>query len=152
MINLHWYLITITSLLVLASLWATIAHTPNQDLTHRFRYLTNLFVQFSISVGAYWALVFILVLVIASAFWLLLLLLIWVPSDFFNHYLDFDVLSRALQNIKPVIYRSSTSPGITAIPLLDYLSLYSAYILAPWFGIWSILSQHQQQDSRSQAA
>ena len=151
MINTYWYMVTVTSLLVMVSIWATIANTPHQKPIDRVRYMANLFIQFAISAGAYWILTFILVLVIAAAFWLFLLLLIWVPSDFFQNYFDSNLLSRALNNIKPIIYRSANSPGITAIPLLDYLSLYSAFILGPWFGIWSILSQQQEQNSTSPA-
>lgn len=151
MIDTHWYIATVLLLLVLMSIWATFANTPQAKFAERTQYFAHTFAACVTSVIAYWVLVFILVLVIAAALWLILLLLIWVPSDFLQNYFGSDLLSRALHNIKPIIYRSAHSPGLTAIPLLDYLSLYAAHILGPWFGVWSILSQREQEDSSSSA-
>ena len=149
MIDTSWYFATVASLLVFVALWATIANTPNVTFADRLRYMANLFVQFTISACAYWILVFILALVIATALWLLLLLLIWVPSDFFQNVLDSQIFSQAQHNIKPIMFRTAGSPGMTSIPLLDYLSLYAAHILGPWLGIWSILSQQQREQNAS---
>ena len=141
MLDIRWYLLAVAVLMLLASIWATVSNTPDQLPRERLNYFTGTFVNCAISSVAYWILVFILSLVIAAGIWLALLLLIWVPSDFFQNYFGADVFSKALANIKPAIYKTASSPGITAIPLLDYLSLTAAYILGPWLGIWSILNQ-----------
>lgn len=141
---LHWYLVTVAILITVASAWATLLQ-DGENFRGRLRYFGGLFVESAISAAAYWALIFVLALVAATALWLIILLVIWVPSDFFQHYFGADVFSRALQNIKPLIYRAPGSPGLTAIPLLDYLSLYAAFIFGPWFGIWSILAKYQDE-------
>ena len=141
MLDIRWYLLVVAVPMLLASIWATVNNTPDQSHRERLNYLRGTFIKCAISSIAYWILVFILTLVIAAGIWLALLLLIWVPSDFFQNYFGADVFSKALANIKPAIYKTAGSPGITAIPLLDYLSLTAAYILGPWLGIWSILSQ-----------
>lgn len=141
MVELHWYLLVIAVLMLLASIWATAVNTPNLAPKPRLQYCMRTFSNCAISGLAYWALIFILALVIAAGIWLALLLLIWVPSDFFQNYFGSDVFARALANIKPAIFKTAGSPGITHIPLLDYLSLTAAYILGPWFGILSILRQ-----------
>ncbi|WP_455375204.1 hypothetical protein [Kaarinaea lacus] len=141
MVELHWYLLVIAVPMLLASVWATAVNTPNRPAKERLHYLGGMFVNCALSSFAYWILVFILSLVIAAGIWLALLLLIWVPSDFFQNYFGSDIFARALANIKPAIYKTAGSPGITNIPLLDYISLSAAYILGPWFGIWSILKQ-----------
>ncbi len=147
--GLHWYLLVIASLMLVASVWATAINTPDQPPKQRLHYLMGTFSNCAISSFAYWILVFILALVIAAGIWLALLLLIWVPSDFFQNYFGSDIFARALANIKPAIYKTATSPGITHIPLLDYLSLTAAYILGPLFGIWSILRQTRVSDEHS---
>ena len=151
MIDLNWYLITIALLVTATAMWETISQADIHSIRERISHFTALAVEISISAIAYWVLVFILSLAIALAFWLILMVLIWVPSDFFQNYLGFEVFSNALQNIKPLIYRSTSSPGITAIPLLDYVSLYSAFILGPWFGIWSILSKYHGEKTPTNA-
>lgn len=141
MLELHWYLLVIAISMILASIWATAVNTPNQPPKDRLRYFAGTVTNCAISSFAYWVLVFILALVIAAGIWLALLLLIWVPSDFFQNYFGSDVFSQALANIKPAIYKTAGSPGMTNIPLLDYISLSAAYFLGPWLGIWSILKQ-----------
>jgi hypothetical protein len=141
MLELHWYLLVIAIPMLLASIWATAVNTPDQPPKERLHYLAGTFINCAISSFAYWVLVFILALVIAAGIWLAFLLIIWVPSDFFQNYFGSDVFARALANIKPAIYKTAGSPGMTNIPLLDYISLYAAYILGPWFGIRSILRQ-----------
>lgn len=141
MIDLNWYLATVALLVIMTALWETISQEDSRSIREQFSNFMGLCAEITISAIAYWILVFILSLAIATALWLILLLLIWVPSDFFQNYVGLEVFSKALQNIKPLIYRTTSSPGITAIPLLDYVSLYAAFILGPWFGIWSILSK-----------
>ena len=151
MVEIQWYLLVVAVPMLAASVWATAANTQLQSTKERFHYLGGTFVNCAISSFMYWVLVFIMTLVIAAAIWLVLLLLIWVPSDFFQHYFDSDVFTRALSNIKPAIYKTASSPGFTHIPLLDYLSLAAAYFLAPWLGIWSILRQTRTPSSETQA-
>jgi len=138
----YWYLLSLASIVLVLSCWVTYTHTADHAVAERARYLRKLLVQFTISVGAYWILIYILALVIAAAVWLILLLLIWVPSDFFQNYLGSSVFTHALSNLKPFLYRSASSPGFTAIPMLDYFSLYAAATLGPLSGIWSIWSQY----------
>jgi len=151
MIDLYWYLATIALLVVASALWETISQTETHSVQDQFRHFAGVCVEISISSIAYWVLVFILSLAIATALWLILLLIIWVPSDFFQNYVGLEFFSKALHTIKPLMYRSSGSPGITAIPLLDYISLYSSIVLGPLFGIWSILSKYQEGKSPSNA-
>ncbi|MGD8568110.1 MAG: hypothetical protein PVJ39_08475 [Gammaproteobacteria bacterium] len=139
---LQWYLVTVAVLISAVSAWGAIIYDEG-SFRDRLRHFGHLFVESAISAAAYWVLIFVLALVAATALWLIILLLVWVPSDFFQHYFGADVFSRALQNIKPLIYRAPGSPGLTAIPLLDYLSLYSAYIFGPWCGIWASLAKYQ---------
>ena len=141
MFETHWYLLTILILALIASTWATFNDPSIQTAKERFHAMTGTTINCIISTIAYWILVFILSLVIAAGIWLFLLLLVWVPSDFFQNYFGSDIFSNALQNIKPAIYKSSASPGMTHIPLMDYISLIAAYLLAPLLGIWSILKQ-----------
>lgn len=141
MIETHWYLLTVLLLALIASAWATLNDPSAHTAKERFQCMTSTTVNCIISSIAYWILVFILSLVIAAGIWLFLLLLVWVPSDFFQNYFGSDIFSNALQNIKPAIYKSSASPGMTHIPLMDYISLIAAYLLGPLLGIWSILKQ-----------
>lgn len=148
LISLQWYLLTVAALIAVLSCWIVVApgtNAPDEgfDIKARLRRFISLFIECSISAGAYWALIFVLALVMATALWLIILLIVWVPSDFIHHYLGSDLFSRTLHKLKPLIYRSGASPGMTAIPMLDYLSLYGAFILGPWFGIWSMLSKYQ---------
>jgi len=146
MTNIHWYLIFLACVILVASLLMTVLDTQQQPWPDRARYMRKLLGQFGLSMVAYWILVFILSLVIAAAIWLLLLLLIWVPSDFMQNYLGSPLLTHTLHGIKPILFHSATSPGITAIPLLDYVSLYAATVLGPLFGLWSIWKQfHPKQ-------
>jgi len=147
--HLTWYLPTIFGAIVAMSLTATLLDTRHQSAKARVLYMSKMLRQSTISVGAYWILVFILSLVVAAAIWLLLLLLIWMPSDFFQNYVGTSVLTNTLSNLKPVLYRSGTSPGITAIPLMDYFSLYTATILGPVIGLWSIWSQYHPKSAPS---
>ena len=151
MVEIHWYLLVVAIPMLLVSIWATAVNTQHQVPKDRFQYLIRTFANCAISSIAYWMLVFIKALVIAAGIWLVLLLLIWVPSDFFQNYFGSDVFARALANIKPAIYKSAGSPGITHIPLLDYLSLSAAYILGPWLGIWSILRQTRPTPADAEA-
>ncbi|WP_455219947.1 hypothetical protein [Kaarinaea lacus] len=151
MIDLKWYLAIVTLLVVTVALWETISRADSRSIREQANNFMGLCVEFTISAGAYWILVFILSLAIATALWLILLLVIWVPSDFFQNYAGMEVFSKALQNIRPIIYRTASSPGITSIPLMDYVSLYAAFILGPWLGIWSILSKHQENNAPSSA-
>lgn len=151
MLDIHWYLIAVAIPMLLAALWATVNNTPDQTPRERLSFFTSTFVNCAISSFAYWVLVFILALVIAAGLWLALLLLIWVPSDFFQNYFGADVFAKALANIKPAIYKTASSPGITKIPMLDYLSLMAAYILGPLFGIKSILQQVKTPPSSTEA-
>lgn len=141
MLETHWYLLVVAIPMLVASVWAMAVNTQDQPPKDRFHYFAGTFINCAISSIAYWILVFILALVIAAGIWLALLLLIWVPSDFFQNYFGSDVFARALANIKPAIYKTAGSPGLTHIPLLDYISLSAAYLLGPWLGIWSILKQ-----------
>lgn len=145
MLNQHWYLLSLACIILILSFWITVNNTRQAKGAERARYLQKLFVQFSISVGAYWILVFILSLVIAAALWLILLLLIWVPSDFFQNYLGSSVFTHVLNGLRPILYRSASSPGFTAIPMLDYVSLYTATILGPACGLWSIWTQYHSK-------
>jgi len=151
MIDLNWYFATIALLVIATALWETISQADSHSIREQFSHFVGICVEISISAAAYWILIFILALAIATALWLILMLLIWVPSDFFQNYVGLEVFSKALQNIKPLIYRSAGSPGVTAIPLLDYVSLYSAFVLGPWFGIWSILSKYHEDKTPSSA-
>jgi len=153
MIDLNWYLVTIASLVFATALWETISQSQadSQSIRQQASNFAGICVEISISAIAYWILIFILSLAIATALWLIVMLIVWVPSDFFKHYVGLEVFSQVLQNIKPLIYRSSSSPGITGIPLLDYFSLYSAFVLGPWFGIWSILSKHHEDNTPASA-
>lgn len=144
MIDIQWYLLTVGILVLFAACWATVANSGLQTGKERLQYLAGTTINCAISISAYWALVFVLSLVLAAGIWLVLLLLIWVPSDFFQNYLGSNVFTDALQNIRPAIFKSASSPGMTHIPLLDYVSLSAAYVLGPWLGIWSILRQEQQ--------
>ena len=141
MIDILWYILAVAILIGFGSLWATAVNPTLQSAKARAVYFRNTAVNCAISTIAYWMLVFILSLVIATGIWLFLLVLVWVPSDFFQNYFGADVFANALHNIKPAIYKSASSPGITHIPLLDYISLSAAYLLAPLLGIWSILKQ-----------
>lgn len=147
MIESHWYLLTVSVLVLIASVWATFSDSTIHTAKERFHCMSSTAINCVISAIAYWMLVFILSLVIAAGIWLFLLLLVWVPSDFFQNYFGADVFANALQNIKPAIYKSASSPGITHIPLLDYISLSAAYLLAPLLGIWSILKQSHLSSS-----
>lgn len=151
MVDIEWYLLAVAVPMLMASIWATAANTQLQSTKERLHHMGGTFVNCAISSFAYWVLVFIMTLVIAAAIWLVLLLLIWVPSDFFQQYFGSDVFTRALSNIKPAIYKTASSPGFTHIPLLDYLSLSAAYLLAPWLGIWSILRQTRPTSTSSEA-
>ncbi|MCI0507933.1 MAG: hypothetical protein L0Z73_17745 [Gammaproteobacteria bacterium] len=121
-------------------------------IAQRLRFFTGICAETIVSGVAYWCLVFVLALAIATALWLILMLLIWVPSDFFRNYAGFDLFSTILSNLKPFIYRSPTSPGITAIPLLDYISLYSAFVFGPWFAIWSITIKYQKRKTFTESS
>jgi len=90
---------------------------------------------------AYFALFFVLTLVVAGAIYLILLLLIYVPSDFMRNYFGFDGLTKALGSLMPVIQSNPSSPGITGIPLLDYFSLLS-FLLGPACGAKCIIGQY----------
>lgn len=151
MIELNWYLSIVALLVVTVALWETISLADSRSIRQQTSNFLGLCVEITISASAYWILIFILSLAIATALWLILLLVIWVPSDFFQNYAGLEVFSKALNNIRPLIYRTASSPGITAIPLLDYVSLYAAFILGPWLGIWSILSKHQENKAPSGA-
>ncbi|HEY5604336.1 MAG TPA: hypothetical protein VIM41_14640 [Gammaproteobacteria bacterium] len=144
---LPWYLTAVLSLVVAVSAWRTVTPTQQQPFASRWRFFAHAVTESLTSALAYWCLVFVLALAIATALWLIALLLIWVPSDFFRNYVGLDVFSPVLQHIKPFIYRSASSPGITSVPLLDYLSLYSAFVFGPWFGIWSIMNKRQKQNT-----
>lgn len=149
MLEIHWYLLTVASLILLASGWATLSNHTLHTSREKLHFLGATAMNCVISAIAYWMLVFVLALVIAAGVWLFLLLLVWVPSDFFQNYFGADVFSRALQNIKPAIYTTYSSPGITHIPLLDYVSLTAAYILGPWLGIRSILKHEHSPTAGS---
>ncbi|MGD8558400.1 MAG: hypothetical protein PVF34_02115 [Gammaproteobacteria bacterium] len=148
---LQWYLVTVASVIAVIAAWASFAYEA-QGYKDRIQHFGQVFFESVVSTAAYWALIFVLALVAAGALWLIILLLIWVPSDFFHYYFDADVFARALQNIRPLIYRSAGSPGITAIPLLDYLSLYAAYIFGPLCGIWSILGKYHQEKHQASSS
>ncbi|WP_455209465.1 hypothetical protein [Kaarinaea lacus] len=138
------------TVVITVSAWATFSQSEYQGATvERLKFFIHMCAESVVSGLAYWCLVFVLALAIATALWLVLMLLIWVPSDFFRNYVGLEVFSKALQNIKPFIYRSPASPGMTSIPLLDYLSLYSAFIFGPWFGVMSILSKYQKSKTLS---
>ena len=141
MLETHWYLLTVATLIIMASGWATLTNHSLHTSKERLHFLGGTVLNCIISATAYWMLVFVLALVIAAGIWLFLLLLVWVPSDFFQNYFGADVFAKALKNIKPAIYTTYSSPGITHIPLLDYVSLTAAYILGPWLGVRSILNQ-----------
>lgn len=149
MLNQYWYLLSLAVIILFLSCWITFNNTRHVTVAERARYLKKLLVQFTISLGAYWILVFILSLVIAAALWLILLLLIWVPSDFFQNYLDSSVFTHALNGLKPILYRSSSSPGFTHVPMLDYISIYTAATVGPLCGIWSIWSQFQPKPTNN---
>ena len=148
---LYWYLITVMVIIAISSVWGAAAHTEISKADEKLKFFGSIFLESAVSVIAYWCLVFVLALAIGTALWLILMLLIWVPSDFFLNYVGLETFSKALQAIKPYVYRSPSSPGFTSIPLLDYLSLYSAFVFSPWFGVWSILSKHQKRESLIQS-
>jgi len=151
MLDNRWYLLVVAIPMLLVALWSTLQNTSSEPPKKRLHYFWGTFVNCAISSTAYWVLVFVLTLVIAAAIWLMLLLIIWVPSEFFQNYFGSDVFSRALENIKPAIYKSPGSPGFTHIPLLDYLSLSAAYVLGPIWGVWSILNQNREGPRSSDA-
>jgi len=142
---LYWYLVAVIAMIAVSSLWVAATHADLSATDERVKLFSSMFLESAVSVIAYWCLVFVLALAIGTALWLILMLLIWVPSDFFLNYVGLETFSKALQGIKPYVYRSASSPGFTSIPLLDYLSLYSAFIFSPWFGVWSILSKHHKR-------
>lgn len=149
MFETHWYLLTVGILILIASAWTTLSNSSLHTSKEKLHFLGGMMLNCVVSATAYWMLVFVLALVISGAIWLFLLLLVLVPSDFFQNYFGADVFAKALQNIKPAIYTTYSSPGITHIPLLDYVSLYSAYILGPWLGIRSILNQEHTPPAES---
>jgi len=142
---LHWYLVAVVVIITVSSLWVAATNSDVAAADERIKLFGSMFLESTVSVIAYWCLVFVLALAIGTALWLVLMLLVWVPSDFFQNYVGLETFSKALQNIRPYVYRSASSPGFTSIPLLDYLSLYSAFIFSPWFGVWSILNKHQKR-------
>jgi hypothetical protein len=140
----YWYLLAVAAIIIACSAWGTVYNADSPAARQKMKFFASMCLESVVSVVAYWCLVFILALAIATALWLILMLLIWVPSDFFRNYVGLEAFSKALHNIRPYIYRSATSPGFTSIPLLDYVSLYSAFVFGPWFGVWSILSKYQK--------
>ncbi len=148
---LYWYLIAVITIIAICSAWSTAAHSEISATNEKLKLFGSMFLESAVSVIAYWCLVFVLALAIGTALWLILMLLIWVPSDFFLNYVGLETFSNALHSIKPYVYRSPSSPGFTSIPLLDYLSLYSAFVFSPWFGVWSILSKHQKRKNLVQS-
>lgn len=148
---IYWYLTAVVAIIVVSSTWGTFTYAEHPAAAERFKFFGGMCLESVVSAVAYWCLVFILALAIATALWLIVMLLIWVPSDFFSHYVGLEAFSNALHKIKPFIYRSASSPGFTSIPLLDYLSLYSAFIFGPWFGVWSILNKHQKHKAYTES-
>jgi len=151
MLDIRWYLLIVATPMLLVSIWTSLQTTAHQPAKKRLACVWGTFANCAISSIAYWLLAFILALVIAAGIWLMLLLLIWVPSEFFQNYFGTDVFARALDNIKPAIFKSAASPGFTHIPLLDYLSLSVAYVLGPLLGIWSILNQSRDKTDPADA-
>jgi hypothetical protein len=149
---LYWYFGIILLLIIGISGWAAMTQPGFPLIAQRLRFFTSMCTETMVSGVAYWCLVFVLALAIATALWLILMLLIWVPSDFFRNYAGLDLFSAVLNNIKPFLYRSPSSPGITAIPLLDYVSLYSAFVFGPWFAVWSITSKYQQRKNITESS
>lgn len=146
---MYWYLATVAFIIVTAAVWTTLSETEAHSVRDKLSTATKISSEIAISSIAYWCLVFILSLAIATAMWLILLLLIWVPSDFFQNFAGIELFADVLHSIKPLIYRSATAPGITAVPLLDYMSLYCAFLLGPCLGIWSIQIQYHQDKTPS---
>lgn len=149
----YWYLVAVAAIIVISASWSVLsAADDHPTATEKLKFFGNVCLESSISAIAYWCLVFILGLAVALALWLILILLIWVPSDFFHNYLGLEAFTKALSTLKPYLYRSPSSPGFTAIPLLDYVSLYSAFIFGPWFGVWSILKKHQKRKAFAESS
>ena len=139
MLRLDLYFLVVTMLLVIVAATTTLIEFNRRPAKQQFSHFVNLCIQITLSATAYWFLIFVLGIVVSAAIWFLLLLLIWVPSEWVANFLESQLFSEALKVLDPAIKRSATSPGITGIPLMDYVSLYIAFISAPIAGMWSII-------------
>ena len=139
MIRLDIYLLVIALLLFLVAASTTFLETQGKPAKDQFSHFGNLYMNLAMSSAAYWALLFVLGLIVSGALWFILLLLIWVPSEWVKNFFDSNMLGEVMQSIGPIVNRSDNTPGITGIPLMDYVSIYCAFLFAPLTGVWSIV-------------
>jgi len=149
--SLTLYFVTIGCLILAIASWITLNETHHENAKHRLRLFGDVTTEMVMSSIAYFALFFVLTLVIAGAIYILLLLLIYVPSDFVRNYIGSDIFTRALEYIMPIIRRGAQSPGVTGIPLLDYFSLLS-FVLGPACGARCVIGKYRTLNAAREAA